>query len=327
MPGIFFFFFSSFPFLFPRTFAGAVFRLSPDLQTFIRPESAALAQILGAGLMQAEDAVHAACLELSHQCPGAEASIAQQHIAFFQQVSHLLPEAQIMTAPLAQSMAQPAPCREAKDPEQRGHREAAALLLRGRLRPALLIDGSIRHGEAGTVEHLDPMAAPQPSGACLGGELVLQGLTGSLKKLGTQSTASLTKSRCPQGWPLGVERTLDKPGADFGDDTLTSHARVEHLEEKGPKESGGSVNGLTQRLGVGSRGEELIREKSAKKSGKIRQGEMPKMVELFGDDTGLGRLGFTLKEVRKVREKRSLNRHAAIDFELSKVLNIKKQLS
>jgi hypothetical protein len=31
--------------------------------------------------------------------------------------------------------------------------------------------------------------------------------------------------------------------------------------------------------------------------------------------------------VRKVREKRSLNRHAAIDFELSKVLNIKKQLS
>lgn len=134
----------------------------------------------------------------------------------------------------------------------------------------------------------------------MGGELVLQGLTGSLKKLGTQSTASLTKSRRAQGWPLGVERTLDKPGADFGDDTLTSHARVEHLEEKGPKERGGSVNGLTQRLGVGSRGEELRRKKSTKKSGKIGQGEMPKMVELFGDDTGLGRLGFTLKKVWKV---------------------------
>jgi hypothetical protein len=83
------------------------------------------------------------------------------------------------------------------------------------------------------------------------------------------------------------------------------------LEKKGPKERGGSVNGLTQRLGVGSRGEELSGEKSAKKSGKIGQGELPKMVELFGDDTGLGRLGFTLKEVREVREKRSLNCHVS----------------
>jgi len=147
------------------------------------------------------------------------------------------------------------------------------------------------------------MAAPEPGRGCLHGELAAQSLTGSLDKLQTQSTVSLAKSRCAERRPLGIERTLDQPGAHFGDDVLTSHARVKHLKEKGPEESRGSVNSLTLGLGIRSIGEELLREKGAEQSGEIGQGEVSKVVDAFSEDAGRGRLGFTLEEMREVGEK------------------------
>lgn len=50
--------------------------------------------------MQAEDGVDAALLELCHQGVGAEAGIADEHVAFFQEVAYALPQAQVVTAPL-----------------------------------------------------------------------------------------------------------------------------------------------------------------------------------------------------------------------------------
>ena len=36
---------------------------------------------------------------------------------------------------------------------------------------------------------------------------------------------------------------------------------------------------------------------------------MSEMVDAFGENTGLGRLGFALEEVGEVGEKRGMNRH------------------
>jgi len=129
----------------PRAFAWAMFGLAPCLQALIAAQRAALAQILGARLMQAKDGVNAACLELGHQRPGAKTGVTEEHIALFEQMAHLVPEAQIMAAPLAQRVAQLGPRREAEDAQHGGHREAATRLLSRWLRPALLVFDRVRH--------------------------------------------------------------------------------------------------------------------------------------------------------------------------------------
>jgi hypothetical protein len=147
-----------------------MFGLGPCLQTLIAAQRATYPQILGARLMQAKDGVNAACLKLSHECPGAKPSVAQEHIAFFEQFAYLPPKPQIVTAPLAECVAEPGSRREAKDAQHGGYREAAARLLCRGLRPALLVFDRIRHRGARAVEHLDLTSAPEPSGRSLLGE-------------------------------------------------------------------------------------------------------------------------------------------------------------
>lgn len=67
----------------------------------------AAAHVFAARLVQADDAVHAARMEFAHQRIGTEACVSHHHVAAFDEVRDLVPQAQVMLHAAAQRPAEP----------------------------------------------------------------------------------------------------------------------------------------------------------------------------------------------------------------------------
>ena len=285
----------------PRTAGGPLHRFAPHLQPITFTQSLAVAHVLGAHLVKTKDAIHATLREFRHQRPGAEARVTEEHIAPAQEVSHLTPEAEIMTIPTRERVTKPATSGEAKDAQNLDHREPTARLLATVLGPATLICRSVRHGQAGAVDDLDRTPTPEPSASGTLFKAMKQRRAKGRDERKRKSQPSLTVGGRIQAGTLWIERTLEHPSANLADHLLASHARMEHLEEEGPKDGDGRVNAFALGERIGSGREEISGQERTDNGSHIWQSEVLEIGRRFVQNRSRGRLGAALEVVWEVR--------------------------
>lgn len=246
--------------------AGTVFGLHPCDQAVVGPQPPALAQVAGAGLMQAHDGVDAGAPQGGDGGIGAESPVGEDDVVGQEEGEELAEQLAFMHMLVALGPVQPGAAGEAEASDDLGDGEAAAPLLVGGLRESLLILRRVGHGDAGSVDDRDAPAAPElllrdaplqfVGGVAMDAEqgVEAEARTGAAVRGGARAGPRLAadgiprldfadglaagtlgrehlRKECPEGQPLGKEAATAVRAAWGGLQQPRRHPRRAHLAE------------------------------------------------------------------------------------------------
>ncbi len=140
---------------------GARCRPGPCDETLSRPQALALAEVSGAGVVNAHHSIDPLGQQFGDGAVRTKSAIGERNVAFFEKIVLLSEEAALVDMLVTFLQAQQRPAGEAKEPHQFGNGKSAPVGLIGMLGPYGLVFRRVGHGDACTVDDFDVAAQPQ----------------------------------------------------------------------------------------------------------------------------------------------------------------------